>query len=180
MLMQQSRNPPYADDMACSLVSPQKHWFWWKCCFTPGFKFFLKRCDIESGSHSSLFLPETKHFLHDSWLSWQILTCVTYVLIDFLFIYCVLHQVVMKFHHTINIISIRFYFLHCHMNVNISKRPNMSRPSPSDQHAPGHLCPTETARHYPLPSGRQPTCDISEVGERRLRSQSGEGQSLFS
>lgn len=56
----------------------------------------------------------------------------------------------------------------------------MSRPRPSDQHAPGHLRPTEAARHHPLPGRRQPACDISEMGERRLSSQGREGQSALS
>lgn len=48
----------------------------------------------------------------------------------------------------------------------------------SDQHAPGHLRPTEAARHHPLPGRRQPTSDIGEMGERWLSSQSGEGQAF--
>lgn len=56
----------------------------------------------------------------------------------------------------------------------------MFRPRSSDQHAPGHLRPTETARNHPLPCGRQPTGDISEVGERWLPTQGGKGQSPLS
>lgn len=55
--------------------------------------------------------------------------------------------------------------------------PLVLRSRPSDQHASGHLCPAEAAGHHPLPSGRQPACDVSEVGERRLPSQGREGQS---
>lgn len=51
-----------------------------------------------------------------------------------------------------------------------------TRPRPSDQHAPGHLRPTETARHHPLPGGREPTGDVGEVGERRLSVKSGKGR----
>lgn len=61
--------------------------------------------------------------------------------------------------------------------VDLSPDPYLSRPCPSDQHAPGHLRPTETARHHPLPSGCKPTCDISEVGERWIPTPSGEGES---
>lgn len=55
----------------------------------------------------------------------------------------------------------------------------MLRSCPSDQHAPGHLRSTEAARHHPLPGRRQPTSDISEMGERWLSSQSGEGQTFM-
>lgn len=51
-----------------------------------------------------------------------------------------------------------------------------SRPCSRDQHAPGHLRATETSRHHPLPGGCQPTCDVSEVGERRISPQSGKGE----
>lgn len=57
--------------------------------------------------------------------------------------------------------------------------PFMFRSCPSDQHAPGHLRSTETARHHPLPGRRQSTSDISEMGERWLSSQSGEGQAFM-